>query len=372
MKNKLKKKLLPLLFCAAMMLAACSAGSGEPAPAAPDTLPAEPLVLTDAFGREVEIPAEVKTLAALGGAARIVTYAGCADMLVGVTDMDKSNLAAMPYSAVNAGRFAQLRSVGSGGAHDTPYYEELVAAAPDLIIAMPGSVEVIDDVAAKTGIPVLGINPTEMFDESFYFALELIGKAAGKEARCAEVIGYIKACARDLHDRSKDIPGADKPTVYTGAVSFRGAHGFEGTYGNYPPFMAINAKNAADAMGQPGGLLVDLEMITVWDPDIIFLNPTNMYLVNEDYAKNPAFYNSLRAVKEGNIYTQLAFNYNWTNMEIAIADAYYAGKVIFPAQFADIDPVEKADEIFTVLLGEPFYEKLAAEGGGFGKITLGE
>jgi iron complex transport system substrate-binding protein len=57
-------------------------------------------------------------------------------------------------------------------------------------------------------------------------------------------------------------------------------------------------------------------------------------------------------------------------MEIAIADAYYAGKIIYPQQFSDIDPVEKADEIFEIMLGEPFYDKLAAGGLQFGKITI--
>ena len=150
-------------------------------PDTPDNTPSGPLVLTDAFGREVEIPEKVETIAAVGGAARIITYAGCADMLIGVTDMDKSNVTAMPYSVVNAEHFATCASVGSGGSNDTTYMEELISIAPDLIIAMPGSVETVNDIAAKTGIPVLGINPTSMFDESFYLAIELIGQAVGNE-----------------------------------------------------------------------------------------------------------------------------------------------------------------------------------------------
>jgi iron complex transport system substrate-binding protein len=59
-------------------------------------------------------------------------------------------------------------------------------------------------------------------------------------------------------------------------------------------------------------------------------------------------------------------------MEIAIADAYYAGKIIYPDQFSDLDPIEKADEIFNVMLGRSFYEKLAGDGYKFDKITIGE
>jgi iron complex transport system substrate-binding protein len=68
----------------------------------------------------------------------------------------------------------------------------------------------------------------------------------------------------------------------------------------------------------------------------------------------------------------ISYNYNWTNMEIAIADAYYAGKIIYPDQFSDLDPIEKADEIFNVMLGRSFYEKLAGDGYKFDKITIGE
>ena len=121
-----------------------------------------------------------------------------------------------------------------------------------------------------------------------------------------------------------------------------------------------------------GALLVDLEKVVAWDPEIIFLNPANLYLVNEDYAKNPSFYDGLSAVQNGRIYTQVSYNYNSTNIELAVADAYYAGSITYPEAFADVDPVAKADEIFTFMLGEPFYAQLQAAGQGFGQLTIGD
>jgi iron complex transport system substrate-binding protein len=130
--------------------------------------------------------------------------------------------------------------------------------------------------------------------------------------------------------------------------------------------------NVVDETGQTGALLIDLEKVLVWDPDIIFLNPANMNLVNEDYVVNGSFYESLTAVQNGAVYSQISYNYNWTNIEIAIADTYYAGKIIFPDAFADVDPVEKADEIFQALLGQPFYQQLADAGYTFGTMTIGD
>ena len=109
-----------------------------------------------------------------------------------------------------------------------------------------------------------------------------------------------------------------------------------------------------------------------WDPDVIFLDFNGMDLINEDYAKNPDFYNALSAVKNGKVYSQISFRSYASNLDTALADAYYAGSVIYPEQFTDVDPVEKAGEIFTTLLGENPYNDLKEAGYEFRPIVLGE
>lgn len=94
--------------------------------------------------------------------------------------------------------------------------------------------------------------------------------------------------------------------------------------------------------------------------------------VNEDYAVNPDFYHNLTAVQEGKLYTMVSFNYFSTNMELAIVDAYFAGSVLYPEQFADIRFEEKAEEIFNTMLGCDYLNVLDQNGQGFGTITIGE
>ena len=48
------------------------------------------------------------------------------------------------------------------------------------------------------------------------------------------------------------------------------------------------------------------------------------------------------------------------NHETSLANAYYVGKVLYPEQFADIDPAEKADEIYEFVVGVPVYDQLNA------------
>ena len=61
-----------------------------------------------------------------------------------------------------------------------------------------------------------------------------------------------------------------------------------------------------------------------------------------------------------------------TNLEIALADAYYIGSVLYPEQFADLDPAEKFDELSNFFLGIDCYEQIAGQYyGGFQPVVLG-
>lgn len=365
------KKILTILLTMLIVFGftACGGQNGEDGKTASK---GETCTITDMAGREVEIPAETERIAAVNSAARIITYAGAADKLVGVTDLDKKGEPGMPYAYVNKERFEKLASTGSGGSGDTTYAEELTVLAPDLIFAFSVDAAALDELSRQTGIPVVGLYATDMFSDDFFGSLTLVGAVMGTEDQADKVIAAVKGWQKDLNDRTKDIKEEEKPEVYMGAMGFRGPHGFEGTCGLYPPFVAINAKNVVDETGQTGALLIDLEKVTVWDPEIIFINPSSLYLVKEDYEKNSAFYDNLTAVKEGKLYSQVSYNYNSTNMEIAIADAYYAGSIIYPDAFSDIDFNEKAEEIFTTMLGREYLDVLDEAGIGFGRLTIGE
>jgi iron complex transport system substrate-binding protein len=93
-------------------------------------------------------------------------------------------------------------------------------------------------------------------------------------------------------------------------------------------------------------------------------------MVLDDYAENPGLYTSLSAVKDGKLYGYLPYNYYTTNVDTALADAYFMGSEIYPDAFEDIDPIEKAREIYRFLLGSDAYDQMAADFGGFIKLNL--
>ena len=138
----------------------------------------------------------------------------------------------------------------------------------------------------------------------------------------------------------------------------------------------MHAKDAAIGLEkQPfdTGVEVDKEKILDWDPEILFLDAGNMGLIEAEYADDPGFFEQLNAVKNGNVYQWPNSTANYTNLEVPLVNAYYAGMMLYPEAFADVDFEAKASEIFDFFLGRTGYlEALTNNGLGYTTITLGE
>ena len=327
--------------------------------------------LTDGAGRSVEVPQEVKTVVCVGvGALRYSCYVGAAELVIGVEDYETKAGMSRLYNYVNFEKFKDLPVIGTNG---QPYTEEIINLAPDVIVMSKSASVEADDLHAKTGTPVVVVPGSDTtLDQDAFDTIRILGELYGKQSRAATLTQYLNALQKDLEDRTKDIPEDSKPTVYVGGVSFKGHHGFEGTEAGYGPFQLIHAKNLADTTGQSGAFNIDLEQVLRWDPDIIFVDFNGLSLINEDYAKNPNYYNALTAVQEGKVYSQISFRSSASNLETALADAYYAACILYPEQFRNVDPVAKAEEIFTQLLGVNPYPYLKEAGYEFRPIQIGQ
>jgi len=327
--------------------------------------------VTDGAGRQVEIPETVESIVCVGvGALRYTCYMGAQDLVIGVEDYEVKPGMDRLYNYVNFEKFKALPVIGTNG---VPYTEEIITLSPDVVIMSKYASCDADDLQNKTGTPVVVVpgSDTTLDDDAFQ-TIRILGEVFNKQDRAAELNNYLKGLQKDLTDRTKNIPESEKPSVYVGGVSFKGHHGFEGTEAGYGPFALIGAKNLADTTGQAGAFNIDLEQVLAWDPDVIFVDFNGMGFIKEDYAKNPDYYNSLTAVKEGKVYSQISFRSFASNLETALADAYYAACVIYPEAFKDIDPEAKAQEIFETILGVDPYEDLKEAGYAFRAIKIGE
>ena len=334
-------------------------------------------IVTDIWGREVEIPAKVKSIIALGsGAPRIAAYLDVMDMIVGAEEYISAQgvNVARDYNPVHHAKLLPLPIVGQGGGsgNNNGFPEEIIVVAPDVILA-GFDLEAADELQAQTGIPVVSVrHSTGLATDDFYATMRIFAEVVGAQERCEKVLAYIDAAKEDLNNRTANVPDSEKLKAYAGAVTWNGKRGFAGTYSNFGIFDAINAKNAAYDANMEAFYEADFESIVMWDPDVVFLDPGNMELVNGEYDINPEFFNSLRAVQEGRVYTMPAFNSAGTNITYALMDAYYAGIILFPEQFADVNIAEKSAEILTTFLGVNTFDIMAEGGLYYGEIKIGE
>lgn len=359
-----------LVLSIALVLMGCSSSSSSSTNNQSQESSAKTVV--DAYNRSVEVPRDAKTAATVGSGARFVVYAGAQDKLIAVTEMEKDPALNRPYAFVYKDKFADLPSTSNGNhlLETNVNEEQLIELAPDVIISSR-SAEECDALQKNTGIPVIGISyQNQLFTDSVYKSIECVAEALGTEKHAKQVIDKLKSWDNDLKSRTSDIAEGDKPSVYVGAVNYKGAKSFTGTYANYAPLVELNAKNVADETGQSAAVDVDLEQIGNWDPDYMFLNAGNMDLMKDDYGKNKDFFDSLRAFKNGNLFTQPFFNFNGTNIDTGICDTYFIGATIYPEKFADVDLSAKYSEIYTTLLGSDFYEVMKSKGMDFKSISF--
>lgn len=366
----MRVKLLGSLLAGVLLATAvtgCGAGSGT------DRSDPDQTTVTDLLGRQVELALPAQRVVAIGpGALRLYTYVNGPSGIVGVEQVELDQQVGKPYRLAYP-ELVEQPVIGPGGPNNAPDPERLLTVGPDVIFSMYTTDQAaVDGLQRKIGIPVLALSygQRSTFDPDVYQSLRLIGEVTGERAAAEDVITYMERCQEDLAERTTDIPAAERPSVYIGALGARGTHGIESTQGDYSLFDAVGAHNVVDETDWSGSVMIDKEMLIQWDPDKIFLDLAGFPLVQQDYQQHPAFYQALSAVTTGELYGQLPYNYYHTNLGTAMADAYFIGTVLYPKQFTDIDPAAKADEIYQVLLGQPVYRQLADEFGEFGPLTL--
>lgn len=367
MKNN--KKVLAALLSVSVLASAGLSGTAVMAGAE------DSYEVTDLMGRTVTIPAETESYACIGpGALRLYCYVADEGKLAGVEESEQSwGSEGRPYNKAIE-NIEDYAIIGPGGPGNAPDAEMLLAAEPDVIFTCyKAEVSAVDELQNKTDIPVVALSygNASLFEQQTYESLELIGKITGNEERAQEVVDYFEAAKEELANRTSDVE--TKAEAYLGCLSSKGSHGIESTTGDYPLFDVLNVNNVVTEAGITEYVMMDKEKLLEMDPESMIIDAGGLSILREDYAANPEFYDSLSAVKNGKVYLQMPFNYYTSNLDIALADAYYVGTVLYPEEFADIDPAEKFDEITQKLLGISAYEEIAEEYyGGYQQVKLGE
>lgn len=322
------------------------------------------ITIADMAGRGVEVPKKVDEIIGIeAGALRLVTYLNCTDRVVGVEDFEKREQMGRPYILAHP-ELSDLPSIGPQHGGDA---ELITARDPDVIFWTQCTAGDAKDLQKKTGIPVIALKYGDLGSEkdTFYEALGLMGKVLDREKRAEEVIQYIGSIIKDLENRTKDIPVEEKPEVYVGGIGFHGSHGIVSTEPEYTPLQFVNTKNVAGDLGVEH-VMVSEEKIVEWNPDILFVDEGGYSLVMDDLKGSE--FGTLKAVQNENLYGVLPYNYYTHNYGTILANSYYIGKVLYPEKFSDVEPAEKADEVYEELVGKPVYEEMKRDLGGFQRL----
>ena len=371
--------LIILVLCASVMVAGCTNTSNAPsAPAAVTTQLAAPaatsLTVTDLTNRSVTVPASPQKIIGVGaGDVRMLVYLQASDRIVGVDQMEKGpfNATALgmglpsgrdnPYSIAHP-ELGEKPYIGTNRV-DNP--ELIIAQKPDVIFATWRTAKDADTLREKTNVPVVALVSGDLGKSKpqFYASLRLMGKILGKDERAETVISYIDETIADLNKRTKDIGQNKSVKVYIAGVSYNGAHGLLSTEPTYPSLKMVNGINVASAAGTGGQVMIDKEKLLAWDPDVIFVDESSYALVAADL-KDPV-YQSLKAVKNKQVYGIMPYNWYANNYDTVLANAYYMGKILYPDQFADITAEQKADEIYQELDGKAVYSDMKQLFGGY-------
>ncbi|MFO7802459.1 MAG: iron ABC transporter substrate-binding protein [Desulfovermiculus sp.] len=334
---------------------------------------ADTLQVTDMSGRTVNVPHDPERIICLGpGTLRLIVYLQAQEKVIGVEALEKQNPRGRPYWLAHP-ELNDLPLCGPGGPasiNQKPDMEVVLTLNPDLIFVTYMDSSLADEVQDTLQIPVvvLSYGSFATFDETVFEALHLAGRILDTKQRAESVTEYILDGQKDLRERAEESSQSKKQKAYVGGIGYRGAHSLESSEQEYAPFDWVQVNNAAAELKSRGGthIFISEEALINLDPKWIFIDGGGYDLAAQAYRKRPEIYNALQAFKHERVYVLHPFNWYTTNIGTVLTDAYAVGKIMYPAQFADIDLAEKSNAVYTFLVGAPVYEQMAEDYGPLG------
>ena len=359
------KRITALLLAAVLVLsfAACSKKDG-----ANSGNVGKEVTVTDMIGRELTIvPGSYRKVVCIGaGALRMYTYIGDTALLAGVEDIDNESLAerpkmfdkvARPYVTAFGEVFRTLPSCGVGGPNaQAAEAEKILACDPDIVISEYEDVEKEDALQQQLGVPVVTLRTGAdgVFAEEFRGSMKLLGQIFGEEEKADRLLAFVDEEVAEIQRRTADIREEDKPSVYICGLGNWGTTNHLMTSQNFKAFEIANIRNVVTDLGKNGVNPIEKEKFTALgaDMDIMIIDAAAVKNIKPLYAEDPAMFDICKAVRDGKVFLQMAYNAYYTNYELALANTWFAAKSVYPDRFADIDMNAKTGEITKAFLGK--------------------
>lgn len=304
------------------------------------------------------------------GCLRLLTYLQAQNMISGVEDIEKRDIPIdpRPYFLANPS-FKDLSLIGEYRGQTRP---ELVVSLEEFPQVIFKTFPEMGIPAAKlqeaTDVPVIPLEYGNLFNqkEDLYKSIRIMAGVTGKSQRGEEVIYFLEDAIHDLSRRMEGLAPSERRTAYVGGIAYKGPHGIRSTEKGYPPFAFTGTRNVAfsgeELKGSSSQADVSREKILQWDPEVIFVDLSTLNAPKDASAlaelMNDPLWRELKAVKSGEVYGVLPYNWYTQNFGSILANAYFVGKALYPESFEDVDPQVKADEIFRFLVGQDVFQTM--------------
>lgn len=326
------------------------------------------LAVKDAFGNVMSVDGKVEKVLCSGpGCLRLLTYLQAHRTISGVEDIERRNIPIdpRPYFLANP-FFRNLPQTGEFRGLTRPELVVSLESLPQVIFKTdPEMGTPAGKLQESTGIPVIPLEYGNLFNQKdkLYQSIRIMGQVMEKRDRAEAVIDFLEENITDLSRRMKGMEEASRKTAYVGGIAYKGPHGLRSTEKGYPPFTFTGTPNVAFAgeelTGSSSQADVSREKILQWDPEVIFVDLSTLNAPKDASAlaelRNDPIWQELKAVKTGEVYGVLPYNWYSQNFGSILANAYFIGKMLYPDRFQDVDPEAKADEIFRFLVGKDVF-----------------
>jgi len=284
---------------------------------------AESKTVTDMFGRRVEIPQTVTSVVTAGGTPAVNAFLfalGCGDKIT--NGLPKTiNGKSWEFQTIFAPKLSALPTVSNGGPQWDVNIESLHLVAHDVVFVVN---EQSAESLAKRNFCVVGLNWTD--PDSIKQTITLLGDILGLESRA---LAYNHYYDDTLTFVSKKV---GNPKQKPKALYFRHTN-LSLPMVSTATWMIENAGGINVAKGIQDHMIVSIEQILEWNPDVLFV--WNSHEVNAVY--NDKRLENLNAVKHKKVFAVPMGAHVWTHYtpEQPLA-VLWAAEKFYPESFKDI------------------------------------
>lgn len=268
----------------------------------------------DDVGREITLPVTIDAVSPSGPLAQIVLYSLDQDLFVSVssefTDAQATyidpRLLTLPVTGQFYGSKASTMNPESIMELDRQLNIDVVLDIGEAKQTMKTD---LDDIQAKTNVPFAFITQNKLEDIPGSYVK--LGELLSRPERGQELSDYVAALLAEFDSGMKKVGDNKKSLIYVTAIDGNSVSmvGSGSYHAEVIDYLANNlAKPAASSSGTGDGYT--MEDILQMDPDYIIVGYTDGHAYYNEIMTKP-MWQSLSAVKEGNVYEAPYGPYNW-------------------------------------------------------------